>query len=78
MRTARLRWSYLLQQPSDVRRMRGPEVNKCEQVSSDSHQMSLAGGEGPGQGQGVPEVPCLGKVGAGTGEGSFHNFVGGR
>ena len=51
MGTARLRWPYVLQQPSpDVSATRGggPEVNKFEQVSSDGHQMPQ------GQGQGIP------------------------
>ena len=47
MRTARLRWPYLLllQQPAVASTSRGcPEVNKFEQVSSDGHQMPLTGG----------------------------------
>ena len=36
MRATRLHWPYLLQQPADVCASGGPEVNKFEQVSSDS------------------------------------------
>ena len=43
----------------------GPQVNEFEQVSSLSHQMSLAGREVPCLGRGgsgslYSEVPCLG------------------
>ena len=34
----------------------GPEVKKFEQVSSDGHQVSLAGGPLPGG----PKIPCPG------------------
>ena len=45
MSTACLRWPCLLQQPPDVSTSGGGiEVYKLEQVSSDDHQMSLAGG----------------------------------
>ena len=40
----------------------GPQVNKFEQVSSDGHQMSLAGGAG---------FPCLMSRGGGRAEGSI-------
>ena len=47
MSTACLRWPRLLQQPPDVSTSGGGiEVYKFEQVSSDDHQMSLAGGKG--------------------------------
>ena len=36
----------------------GPQVNKFEQVSTDDHQLSLAGGLGLGV-----VVPCLGWAG---------------
>ena len=51
MHTARLQ-PYVLWFPPDVSTSGGcPQVNKFEQVSSDGHQISLAGSEG---------VPCLG------------------
>ena len=43
-----------------------PQVNKFAQVSSDGHQMSLAGGQGP-------EAQCL--IPGGTGQSFFGQFT---
>ena len=40
----------------------GPQVKKFEQVSSDGHQMSLAGGRARARARGAPYLMCGGHV----------------
>ena len=70
MSTACLRWPCLLQQPPDVSTSGGGiEVYKFEQVSSDDHQTSLAGGRASARaGEGVSQrCHVCGVLGLGSG-----------
>ena len=62
MRTAHLPTVTVRAMPPDVSTVKGVIKDKLEQVSSDGHQMSLAGGQ-------FQESPCLMSEGRGVGAG---------